>query len=587
MVLQDILNKYETIVKNFSFYDFSEELSKLSEEEKNTFEIKSELLAASFSDGGNNDWNTYYGPTTIWTRKDTGELVYMPDWRDITQEDIAYWKRRIKETHNPFFCMRYTGLLWDFEKKVCATEPDFNGVRLLFINSAIEIVEKDLAEHPISGMNYICIAIERAINYRNKTIAQKAIEVMLDYVAKYSDDDKPGIWQTPFDMLIKHSSYFSSFENTIISENQERFKRLLDKCRKFGKTTDSYVHLLMDEIKLFAEYYRRKNDKQQISFYLDIAYECIKCSFVCRGAMWTHGMLQNLQNLYRKYNLDAKANRIFIDIQNLGQVALGEMSGQEYSIPLDKEKLNAYFTSLLSGTVQEVLRRYIVIYIPNLEKEKERQKREEESTPLLSMVHTVFYDWSGMPLNHLGGEKNEASHKFSYGMYRRMVFDSFFMELHISKMEEKNIYCYDEIMAQFAESLLIKKEQRDIFERAIKAYFDEDYIVTCHFLIPLFESSIRTLAAYHGIDVLSNRNASSGNEYKTLDKLFEKLKSFNKIPEDVMTYWQNVYTDKYGWNIRNLFCHGLLQTSRFNKELADRLVHTFLTLSMIKIDKMK
>ena len=95
------------------------------------------------------------------------------------------------------------------------------------------------------------------------------------------------------------------------------------------------------------------------------------------------------------------------------------------------------------------------------------------------------------------------------------------------------------------------------------------------------------MAAYHGIDVLSNRNDSSGNEYKTLDKLFEKLKSFNKISEDVMTYWQNVYTDKYGWNIRNLFCHGLLQTSRFNKELADRLVHTFLTLSMIKIDKMK
>ena len=154
-------------------------------------------------------------------------------------------------------------------------------------------------------------------------------------------------------------------------------------------------------------------------------------------------------------------------------------------------------------------------------------------------------------------------------------------------MEEKNIYCYDEIMTQFADSLLVKKTQKGIFERAIKAYFDKDYIVTCHFLIPLFESSKRTLAAYHGIDVLSNKKDSSGNEYKTLDKLFEKLKSYKNIPEDIMTYWQNVYTDKYGWNIRNLFCHGLLQTSSFNKELADRLVHTFLTLSMIKIEKIK
>lgn len=40
---------------------------------------------------------------------------------------------------------------------------------------------------------------------------------------------------------------------------------------------------------------------------------------------------------------------------------------------------------------------------------------------------------------------------------------------------------------------------------------------------------------------------------------------------------------KYGWNIRNLFSHGLLQASQFNKELADRLVHVFLTLTRIQI----
>lgn len=86
------------------------------------------------------------------------------------------------------------------------------------------------------------------------------------------------------------------------------------------------------------------------------------------------------------------------------------------------------------------------------------------------------------------------------------------------------------------------------------------------------------MAAYSGIDVLSV-NKDGGNEYKTLDKLFD----LDNVPKDVIAYWHNVFTDKYGWNIRNLFCHGLLQASQFNKELADRLVHVFLTLSCIKI----
>lgn len=56
----------------------------------------------------------------------------------------------------------------------------------------------------------------------------------------------------------------------------------------------------------------------------------------------------------------------------------------------------------------------------------------------------------------------------------------------------------------------------------MKSYFDGEYMVACHLLIPLFESAIRTLAAYSGIDVLSV-NKDGGNEYKTLDRLFEKL----------------------------------------------------------------
>lgn len=581
MSLKDVLSEFEGKT-SFEFYALASAISKLPQNELELFEAKSELLAMSFSEGGYDEWKTYFGPTTTWTKKDTGEIVYMPDWKEITKGDIEYWKKRLSETSNLFLKNRYAGLIWDFEKKICSNEPNYKEVKLVYIQTAISIVEKDLVDHPIVGLNYISMAIERAIGCRNKELSKKAISVLLDYVTKYATDDKPGIWAVPFDLLIKHSSYFSDFESQILKDNQERFERLVQKCHQFGNSTDSYSHLVIDEVKLFAAYYHRTKNKEAICRYLDDALECVRCSFVFRGSMWAHGMLQQMQSLYRKYNLDKQANKLFIDIQALGSKVLGEMTPQNYTIPLDKSRLNEYFEYYLEGSKKEVLKKYIYAYIPWLEKEKERIKRETELTPLASLVHTVFYDWSGMPINHLGGEDNEGQHRLSYGIYRHMLFESFLIDMHISKMEEQKVYNYDEILALFDNSLVIKKEQKEIFQRAIRSYFDGDYMVACHLLIPLFESCVRTLAAYSGIDVLNN-NKNEGNVYKPLDTLFEKLKTLDGVSKDVIAYWQNVFTDKYGWNIRNLFCHGLLQSSQFNKELADRLIHTFLTFTRIEI----
>lgn len=69
-----------------------------------------------------------------------------------------------------------------------------------------------------------------------------------------------------------------------------------------------------------------------------------------------------------------------------------------------------------------------------------------------------------------------------------------------------------------------------------------------------------------------------------MEKMLKKLKESKNIPDDVFIYFQNVFTDKFGWNIRNLISHGLLQSEAFNKTMADRIVHAFMTLTMIKVE---
>lgn len=340
---------------------------------------------------------------------------------------------------------------------------------------------------------------------------------------------------------------------------------------------------MIDEATLLADYYKLKNNNDKILYLLNRTLEGVGKSFALRGAMWTQIMLEKMQDVYRRYNCDKQANRLYIEIQNIGSKVISEMIPNEISLPLDGKAMNDYYDYLLQGSNKEVLDTYILEYLPRLSVEIERQKEEKAKAPLLDLVHTVIYDWAGMPISHIGDGENAEKNKLSYGIYRRMLILSFLMQIHIEKMKKKGIYTYDSIIDRFKNSELIDDNQRMQLERGLKAYFDADYIVACHLLVPMFESSLRRLAALCGVEVMS-ANKNGGNEYKTMDVLLEKLKDTKNIPDDVFTYFQTVFTDKFGWNIRNLISHGLLQSEAFNKTMADRIVHAFMTLTMIKVE---
>ena len=112
---------------------------------------------------------------------------------------------------------------------------------------------------------------------------------------------------------------------------------------------------------------------------------------------------------------------------------------------------------------------------------------------------------------------------------------------------------------------------------------EKDYIVACHILVPLFESVIRNLAASTGHEVLrASGEPEEGNEYVSLEKLLGVLEQDDNEHKDIYVYFKNLFTDKFGWNTRNLLCHGALASSAFNNTLANRIVHAFLLLSQIR-----
>lgn len=567
--LKEVLANLDNDIKKMSYFDICSAISIAEIDDSNAFEKSAEVMVMSFAENyGHADWGGFYGP-------------HNPN---ISSLHIDYWLKRASESKNPLLKMRYAGAVWDFCKKITRKEPSYKDIKLAYIISSIETVEQDLPEYTMSGIAYAEQAINKSISIRNQELKDRAIKALLSYSKKYEKDDLAGIWGQPFQFMTEHLKDFASYEDKMLNEMLARFERLENVCKAECNKTDSYVHTLKQVAELLADYYKQKQQIEKVCEFFGRYHACLKLTFDLRGAMWAHRMLQNLQYLYRKYNLTKEANKLYVEMQSMGGKALCEMKPVEISLPVDNKQIEEYFVPLLSGTKKEVLRKYIVKYLPNIEDEKQQQKYEAEQSPLMDIIRTISYNQSGMPINNIGVGERAEEQKLSYGMYRRMLISALFMELHIKRMEDMKVYTFENVLELFKESPLILETQRPLLEKGLKAYFDNDYIVACHVLVPLFEAAIRNLAASTGHEVLRpNGNPEEGNEYVSLEKLLNDLEQEEISNKDVFVYFKNLFTDKNGWNTRNLLCHGALAVSAFNSALADRIVHAFLLLSQIRL----
>ncbi|MBQ0090414.1 MAG: DUF4209 domain-containing protein [Prevotellaceae bacterium] len=589
--LKEILETYDNPnKKGFEYYEMSSDIRTLPEIVVSGFDAQAEILAMMFQDNsGKDDWGTYYGPMLSGTRtnKETGETepAYNPDYHLLTEEQFSYWEKRASETNNPFLKMRYLGLIYDFKEKVVGEDATFQDIKYPYVEAIIKVVLEEYYRHEVEGFFYVERAMQCAVALNNQTLIADAKNALFALNEKTKDDDKhSGLWGRTFLLMLSCRDRFTEQEiQQLVEEAESRFQRINDNVQKYGKTTDEYAHLLKEQAEVLCQYYNKCENPAKVEMYLDQVCAAINLAANARGGMWLHGMLNQMQVLYRKYHFEKKANRLYVDIQKTGNDALSEMQKIEIPISLDRKLIERYINDALSGTNEEVLQRFIVANIPNSALEKQRQMEESKQSVLLDLMTTTTYDEMGSPINHVGVGKDAEEQKFMHGMYNRMTMTSVFLRMIIEKMIEKQIFTYESVMQAFADSTLIHPQQKPLFDRGIKAYFEKDYMVACHLLIPQFESAIRTLVASQGGEILKpEQNPIDGNRYLALEGLLEREVMKEVFPEDVLIYFKNLFTDHNGWNLRNKICHGLFPADSFNATMADRIVHAFMVLSELK-----
>ncbi|MCD8210884.1 MAG: DUF4209 domain-containing protein, partial [Prevotella sp.] len=119
-----------------------------------------------------------------------------------------------------------------------------------------------------------------------------------------------------------------------------------------------------------------------------------------------------------------------------------------------------------------------------------------------------------------------------------------------------------------------------IIERGIEAYLQEDYLVAIHLLIPQIEEAVRLILEMNGGVKIKPKN--DAYQLKTLDDILRDPIMVNSMGEDICFYFQQIFTNVRGLNLRNDVCHGILAHEKFNFMTADLVFHALLTLGLVK-----
>ena len=115
------------------------------------------------------------------------------------------------------------------------------------------------------------------------------------------------------------------------------------------------------------------------------------------------------------------------------------------------------------------------------------------------------------------------------------------------------------------------------------AYEQEDFVKAIHVLVPQIEQILRSFLGHLGRPILRTvRNHPGIMDARSMNDVLSDEFMRKVLTENLWRYLEVVYVDKRGLNLRNDLAHGLLSPTVFNRQLADRVFHTLLALSLMR-----
>lgn len=530
---------------------------------------------SSRMDGEDSDF--HYLPLSSFTTKD-GVIHEQPDSADVTKEIVDYWLQRATRTHNPLLKARYSGLAWEFGKKRLHIPIEL-GIAITHIDSLLTIANDGLCTEPVGTIDKLLRALSLACALDNDVLIAKCKKALIDYEDRVGDDHHAGLWGNAFDALMQNKKVnLTELEkNHLLTGLEDRLKRLADSSG--GALPDHWS--AEQAASRLADYYRSVNDLENMRRIISVLGNAWNVAVSKADALLASAWLEHLQAIYESYGLRKEADDALKSMRALSLEALKLMKPIEHHVQVSKEAFDAFLAKMIEGGLEKALLRITARFIPKQKNVKEILQKSASLAPLSSMLQKRLMDQDGTVTSTIGSTSDDINGNVANQTAQLIQFESGVLADVFAQLRDTYTIGTDTIVRWLYQSPAFKEDRRAIIEKGLDAYFREDYLASIHILIPQIEEVIRHLLELCGGSVLK-KNRLGGYDLRTLDDLLRDHQIVTSLGEDMAIYLRILLTDRRGWNLRNELSHGILPFDAANRPVADRVIHSFLCLAMIR-----
>lgn len=524
-------------------------------------------------------WGTFFGPMAVLTRNDGLELR-VPDIKELDAEVVAHWEEQARTANDSVMRARYADVVWDLKQAITGERPSHEFAQMA-IDAYLLTTRERLYTMEIEAVNWLKRALSLSLTIRDAERTQLVVARMFEFYDQVASPQKPGVWIFLFDTLHGRKNLLTpEQEAKIITDLESMLARTSS-----GKPEEFDPHGAQAAAERLAQHYRRQNDKASVERVIKMYGSAFERLSQDAGPMLAMAWLQPVIERYEQEGLKQEAERLQLIHAEKGKNIASDLKEVSATVEIKKNDIDKEVERVIgSGNLSTSLLNVAHAFIPKVDQARKFLEQMRTQAPLLSMLSVGIVESDGHTSAKIGSLDEDPDGRLHRQLGQTIGFYQPFLALTLERLREKYQPSIDDVVKFLHESPLFADADKGLLREGLEAYEKEDFVKAIHVLVPKIEHILRTFLGVLGVPTLKTvRNHPGIMDAKSMNDILSDERIRQVLTEDLWRYLTVLYIDKKGGlNLRNDLAHGLLPPNAFNRQIADRVFHSLLALSLIR-----
>jgi len=511
-----------------------------------------------------------------------GTEMRVPDIKELDNEVVVHWEGRAQSANDPVMRARYADVVWDL-KRAITNERASHKFAQIAVDAYLQATQKRFYTMEIEAVHWLKRALSLALSIRDTKRTKQVVTCIFEFYDQVAEPQKTGVWIFPFDALYGSKDLLSAEqESKIISDLEAMLART---SSGKDRAEDFDPHGAQAAAERLAQHYKRQNDPANVERVIKAyggAFERISEEAAPMLAM---AWLQPVIERYEQEGLKQDAERLQLMHADKGMNIASDLKEVSATLEIKKEEIDKEIERLIgSGDLNTSLLNVTRCFIPKVDHARKFLDQMRTEAPLLSMFQVGIIEKDGHTSATIGSLDDDPDGRLHRQLGQTIGFYQPFLALTLERLRKQYKLSVDDILKFLYESPLFVDSGKSLLREGLEAYEKEDFVKAIHVLVPQTEHILRNFLGILGVPTLKTvRNHPGIMDAKSMNDILSDERMRDVLSENLWRYLTVLYIEKKGGlNLRNDLAHGLLPPEAFNRQIADRVFHSLLALSLIR-----